>query len=276
MKCVCTGCRVHREPVVPEFRPGAAPQSGRAHSLTVSFRTAVVWVKFPLRTALGNLLFSLSRHVFLESGLQLLPDVPFWLQLCQLGCHYPSELFRAGDNPTEIWQQGQSAGSWIYQFIVNNLQLLGWSVLMDSTQSRPGSTCTNAPTSRVRQQPLDRHYSVEKECLSAAPAEETGNLRLDSIPCTVQFSSLCLISSLQWCSSTPVCQLCMCGSVDLDTLCQAESVNREGMWCALGTGVMDTKEHLRQDSPGKDCVSEALSTYRQQGVGCTRGICDNK
>lgn len=64
----------------------------------------------------------------------------------------------------------------------------------------------------------------------------------------------------------------MCDSVDLGTLCQAESVNCEGMWCALGTGVMDTKEHLRQDSPGKDCVSEALSTYREQGVGCSRGI----
>lgn len=87
---------------VSEFSPGAAPQFRRAHSLMVSFKTAVVLIKFPLRTALGNLLFPLSRHVFLESGLQLLPDVPFWLQLCQLGCHYPSVLFRAGDNPTEI------------------------------------------------------------------------------------------------------------------------------------------------------------------------------
>ena len=58
-----------------------------------------------LRAALGPLLLlPLSRHVFLEWDLWLLPDVPLWLQLWPLGCHYPSLFLRAADDPTWIWQ----------------------------------------------------------------------------------------------------------------------------------------------------------------------------
>lgn len=145
---------------VPEFTPGAVPQSRRACGLMMSFKTTFVccWlIQFLLRTALGHLL------LFPQAGVFSWNEPPA-LTRCPLLAPAVSASF---SGPVTIPQGSVSravGGKLNLSVYCQHLQLLVRSVLMDFTPSRPSSACTDASTSREKAattgQYLHWHYSV--------------------------------------------------------------------------------------------------------------------
>lgn len=160
---VSTGCRVHREPVWMLCLSSPLGQSHSPGELAASWchlrqhLCAVGWYNFCLEQHLGTSFSSPKQACFPGMSLQLLPDVPFWLQQCQLASQGQWQSHR---DPSA----GQSAGNWIYQFIVNTCSFwsdLSWWILL---QADPAALARMLPPAERRQQPLDNTFIGTTAC----------------------------------------------------------------------------------------------------------------